>query len=191
MKTQAFFSTLLLLLLLSACSLFDRDRPVPEPQLPPLTNVGANTFGCLVDGELWLPESDNWSYVPVRGMFSNGTLLTIGHRINGKDSISQGLILKVIGVFHPDTFHLGYWERDYPFEASNASFADFGNVFFDYQTQGMQASADAGTVIITSIDTASTSATRHVAGTFEFKGFNEETNRWVSITEGRFDVELP
>ena len=28
----------------------------PEPQLPPATQTGANTFGCLVNGQLWLPE---------------------------------------------------------------------------------------------------------------------------------------
>jgi len=25
-------------------------------QLPPITTTGANTFGCLVNGEVWLPK---------------------------------------------------------------------------------------------------------------------------------------
>jgi hypothetical protein len=28
-----------------------------EPQLPPITQTGAGTFGCLVNGDIWLPES--------------------------------------------------------------------------------------------------------------------------------------
>ena len=30
--------------------------PTPEQQLPGLTTTGENTFGCLVNGEAWLPE---------------------------------------------------------------------------------------------------------------------------------------
>lgn len=187
--TILFFS----LLFLSGCSLFfDREpRETPAPTLPEITAEGANTFGCLVDGEVWLPESDNWSYVPVRGTFSNGSLLIDTNKIISDDTTFQGVTLKVIGLYKPDTFYLGFWERDFPVEASNASFVEFGNEFLDYQTQGMESSAEAGTVIITSIDTASTSSIRHVAGTFEFKGFNKETNQWISIEEGRFDVDLP
>jgi hypothetical protein len=33
--------------------------PVPVPaidQLPPITQTGANTFGCLINGNVWLPK---------------------------------------------------------------------------------------------------------------------------------------
>ena len=30
-----------------------------EEKLPPITEEGANTFGCLVDGEVWLPKGGN------------------------------------------------------------------------------------------------------------------------------------
>jgi len=31
-----------------------------EEQLPPITTTGANTFGCLVNGNTWLPYG-SWS----------------------------------------------------------------------------------------------------------------------------------
>jgi len=30
----------------------------PTPGLPPLTNEGKNTFGCLVNGEIWIAKTD-------------------------------------------------------------------------------------------------------------------------------------
>ena len=53
MKFSYYFSLLWLLCLpvLQTCSLL----PKPEPTLPSETQIGANTFGCLVNGKLWLP----------------------------------------------------------------------------------------------------------------------------------------
>jgi hypothetical protein len=48
-----FFS---LTLLLGACELFPEAEP--ENVLPPITQEGANTFGCKVNGEVWLPYKD-------------------------------------------------------------------------------------------------------------------------------------
>jgi len=32
--------------------------PDPEPELPPITHEGKNTFGCLVNGKVWVAEVD-------------------------------------------------------------------------------------------------------------------------------------
>jgi hypothetical protein len=37
----------------------ENTTPTPEQQLPGLTTTGENTFGCLVNGEAWLPEGGN------------------------------------------------------------------------------------------------------------------------------------
>jgi hypothetical protein len=57
-----FFS---LTLLFGACELFPEAEP--ENTLPPITQVGANTFGCKVNGEVWLPKNEP-------GLFSNSAL---------------------------------------------------------------------------------------------------------------------
>ncbi len=51
-------NTILLLLTLFtlSCCKNDDDTPTnPIDQLPPATQVGANTFGCLLDGQAFLP----------------------------------------------------------------------------------------------------------------------------------------
>ena len=45
--------TLLLVGFLSGCSTESNN---PESQLPPITHSGANTFGCLIDGRLFIPR---------------------------------------------------------------------------------------------------------------------------------------
>jgi hypothetical protein len=45
--------TVLLLALLTGCS---NDSNNPESQLPPITHTGENTFGCLIDGRLFIPR---------------------------------------------------------------------------------------------------------------------------------------
>jgi len=45
------------LLVFNCCNKKDDDAPTnPIDQLPPATQTGANTAGCLVDGEAFLPK---------------------------------------------------------------------------------------------------------------------------------------
>jgi len=50
MKKRSFF----LLVIISIIS-FQCKKSVQEDQLPPITTIGANTFGCLINGNVWLP----------------------------------------------------------------------------------------------------------------------------------------
>ncbi len=48
---------ILFLLFMSGCELFkSADK---TDQLPPATQEGKNTFGCLVNGKVWLPKGNN------------------------------------------------------------------------------------------------------------------------------------
>ena len=47
------------LLLLTQCASCKDDDPSPLEQLPPATQTGANTFGCLVNGQAYLPKGSN------------------------------------------------------------------------------------------------------------------------------------
>ena len=52
------FITLLLITLVSACKKEEDTIPLsPMEQLPPITEIGANTGGCLVNGEAFLPDN--------------------------------------------------------------------------------------------------------------------------------------
>ena len=48
---------------LACCNKDDNPIPTnPVDQLPPATQTGANTFGCLIDGEIFKPGLTNNSY---------------------------------------------------------------------------------------------------------------------------------
>lgn len=52
MKTKLILLLLLLTPLLYSCeSIFGED----EPELPPITTTGEDTFGCKIDGKVFVP----------------------------------------------------------------------------------------------------------------------------------------
>ncbi len=52
-------------------------EPVTEDQLPPITETGANTFGCLINGKVFIPK-DKTGYTPPGGGTPKGLEVTIG-----------------------------------------------------------------------------------------------------------------
>ena len=56
---HAYFLALLLAALLGLSQCKKKRDPAPEDQLPPATQTGANTFGCLVNGQPWTPQGYN------------------------------------------------------------------------------------------------------------------------------------
>ena len=80
MKTNNNFlkSIVYLALVLFAFSCEKPPEPEPvsqEPVMPPLTHTGANTFGCYIDGELFVANEGPsvWSIPPVSGSFDEET----------------------------------------------------------------------------------------------------------------------
>ena len=58
------FLIIITTLFLACCSKNDSPSQTPTAvsQLPPATQTGANTFGCLLDGEIFKPGITNNSY---------------------------------------------------------------------------------------------------------------------------------
>ena len=86
------------LLLLTQCSKC-KNTPAPaDPaaQLPPATQTGANTFGCLVNGQPFTPQGNtgtsnfNASY---DSGFSGGTLDIRAYNCSGDCTNAKGTIL--------------------------------------------------------------------------------------------------
>ncbi|TYP96485.1 hypothetical protein C7447_10751 [Tenacibaculum adriaticum] len=54
--------TLKTVLLLAAITFFNcsnNDDPIVQDQLPHITQTGANTFGCIINGEVLIPKNSN------------------------------------------------------------------------------------------------------------------------------------
>lgn len=99
---------LFLTLFILTCCDKDDDKPkTPIEQLPPTTQTGANTFGCLLDGEAFKPGSHNNSYQCFYQYVDGGYYFYLGadkisnNILTGislgteKMSISEGQILKL------------------------------------------------------------------------------------------------
>jgi len=175
-----YFPTLLLLtasLLLSQCK---KDNADPLDKLPPTTQTGANTFGCLVNGQAWTPKGYNGyanytvNYDPT---YRNGTLNVATYRLSGSGSDQQD-----VAVYSDSLRSAGA----YPLTTRGKH----GAVFLNRQTNCRYYSTDAntycrGTLIITRLDlTAGV-----ISGTFAFTLYKPGCDS-IRVTNGRFDKKL-
>jgi hypothetical protein len=69
MKISVYIIILFCSIILSCCK--DSDPPTPTPpveeQLPPITTTGAGTFGCKVNGKVWVAKSNKTGWLPTYG----------------------------------------------------------------------------------------------------------------------------
>lgn len=80
----------------------DPDDPTQQDQLPPITQTGAYTFGCLLDGEVWVPKHYSNSIVNPPVVLqayldeTNGNLFQVIANHDRKDVNSP---LQILGLF--------------------------------------------------------------------------------------------
>lgn len=140
--------------------------------LPKATQEGKNTFGCLVDGNAYIPTLGSAISINSRELLE---AYIYQHRdlvVSAKGGGAITIILR--NRFAPGTYPLGY------LQAGNYS---------TYTISGRTHYTDVdhmGTVTLTRIDTVAKIA----AGTFEFTALDYQSGKIVTITEGRFDVRL-
>lgn len=159
-----------------------RKKPVdPIDQLPPETQTGANTFGCLVDGKVFIPKGDPFGG-PIKKaayQFVNGgfRFLISGSRSTSSETAS-------IGIF-ADSLQLsvGIYDltnKDIPSKLyGQYAIAQLGTLGETYLTN----QTNRGQLVIKKFDTVN----QIVSGTFWFDAKN--VNGQISqIKEGRFDL---
>ena len=167
-----------MLLMVSNCNKNDDDQPTnPIDQLPPATQTGAQTFGCLINGEAFVPPSFGSNSPSAFYQFVGGAY-TLG--ISG--GTGGGTELKSI--------NLGC--LDMPLiEEINYNLLEFvtGNYFGEYYLGGGNGEIysttvnNPGTLTITRFDQDNFI----ISGTFEFTVVDNDGNE-INITNGRFDM---
>lgn len=150
-----------------------------KKQLPPITQNGAGTFGCLVNGEVWVAKSrlfgspigaSNNQWEDKRWVI-NGAAENSGISIHVcKDSVLKGeSTLKGSFEFEDNCSNgMIYLEQNTPQTAS-------------FQTSNK----DTGKVYISRFDAAN----QIISGTFYFDVVNS-TGEKIEIRDGRFDVKF-
>lgn len=178
MKPNAWLLLLGVLLGLSQCK---KKSPDPVDQLPPATQTGAGTFGCLVNGQVWMPQGNDGTsnYTVSYDTFPDGGLLEIAtYRIDGPGvSDFQSLSLWTKQLNNPGAFS---------FQNTQTAIARFN----DQKTNCFWRSSDPntyrrGTLTLTRLDRQA----GIISGTFEFTLAKPGCDS-VRVTQGRFDRKL-
>ena len=162
--------------------------PAPPVQLPAETQRGANTFGCLLNGEVWEGASHG-SLGHIVPAVPN-VYYSLGHfqlSAAGRTALKDSFVDFDFNIPHlvgPGVYYLITQPGQ-----GNTPYAQISSVKANYSTN----STHTGTLIITALDTVS--ARKFVAGRFEFTaqptaGAPAGYPTDLTVTQGRFDVEL-
>lgn len=151
-----------------------------EAQLPPATQTGANTFGCKVNGKVFVPRDGRgkpglivqYTYLgtgPGGGWYLNMPPTNWVPNPPISVNITTDSLLVQEGVTYP--FRSGKGN-------AKAAYAD-GNGY-------TKLDSDSGSLTITKFDKTN----GILSGTFYFTGTNTSTNEKVQVTDGSFDVRF-
>jgi len=159
-------ATLIALLTAAGCNEDDPSSKDPIDQLPPPTQEGENTFGCLVNGEAWVPQSsiDN-------SAIYQSDFLTIGANFEERE---QNII---IWLSEQELKLQPYLLNS---QSVNKAFLFNPVSDCDYETYDPQS----GKLTIEFLDFEDFI----IAGTFEFEAVSDDCQDTVRVTEGRFDL---
>ncbi|WKS95541.1 DUF6252 family protein [Riemerella columbina] len=177
----------LFLALLVGLSLTTCREKEPDPNiLPPATQSGANTAGCLVNGKVWVASkksSTRGFYVGATGaeIYSDGTF-KIGvefKNVSNKSYIKMGIKKIKLEL-----------NKEYTIPINSPLGENIGGAFYvqhsvigpAYYTKSPDYT---GKIKITRLDIPN----EIISGTFEFDAVDEDGNV-VHITEGRFDKKF-
>ncbi len=167
MKTKLILFALSLQLFV-ACNKDDDKPQNPIDQLPPATQTGANTFGCLINGEPFVVSNTS-----NQTAIYQGGVLQIGGSIDNSDMdvniilrISESISINTIYSLTNITFNQSLFINN-----GNGCYYDFANTI-------------SGSVTITNFDQTNFI----IAGTFNFSTETNECEN-ITITNGRFDLQ--
>ncbi|WP_426493370.1 hypothetical protein [Hymenobacter sp. 102] len=170
----------LALLLLTQCSSCKESDPAPAPlpELPPATQTGARTFGCLVNGKPFVAKGINL----VRGEWLSNTdwVVSAGARSqNDKFNVYMILTDSLLPVAKP--YPLRSVSSNYPTSKLVGFTTNANTEQCDYKGTRIRT----GTLTITRFDAVA----RIMAGSFAFTLYEPGCDS-LRVTDGRFDVQF-
>ena len=173
------FILLLSLSLTVACNDDDDGGTPDDPtsQLPPATQTGAQTFGCLIDGQPFVPDRFGSGRPSAFYQFVDGAFTLGISGSSGGGSSMQGMSL---GGFDIDALQ----EITYVLESENSG--DLSGIYRiggGIELRSPTSNNLPGNMIITNFDEDNFI----ISGTFDFTVKDNNGND-INITEGRFDL---
>jgi hypothetical protein len=149
------------------------DTPLTEEdKLPPATQEGKGTFGCLVNGKVWKPKSGGLLQPGIQPSYNEVN----GHFQLFLKNENSNIRLNVLDFFTIGKLNLTKEQSYFSDTASACVSLDGLKEFTDIE---------GGPIIFTTIDLIK----GIISGTFDFTGKNIECQDSVIITSGRFDIK--
>jgi hypothetical protein len=176
-------------LFLFALTLFNCENNDPQDQLPPITQIGANTFGAIVDGRVFVPK-DSEGFVAPGGRNTEAIRITSGvgiNNINYYAIAASNYVNSNIYIYIPEERPQ---QKEYTFQLSPGipSSLDkpvFPHLFCNINDKKYISYENSGIINFETVD-----FTKQVcAGNFYAKLKNEnDENDIIEIKNGQFDL---
>ena len=167
--------------LLFTLTFFNCENNDPQDQLPPITQTGENTFGAIVDGNIFIPK-DKTGYSAPGGGRPRGISVLRG---TSYFSIAVSNYNNVyMYIYIPKNVPL---ETTYNFKLSggNPANGDEPHCFAIINDIGYISYENSGTITFTKIDEIK----GIISGIFSLKLKNKDNEtEIIEITDGRFDI---
>ncbi|CAL2076396.1 conserved exported protein of unknown function [Tenacibaculum sp. 190524A02b] len=172
------------LLAISFTNCYKDEAPLPPlQQLPPMTQVGANTVGCLVNGEAFLPKGSNPTGSPIVTCFyqflDGNYEFGLGFNNNEKKPLVRRVSIQTnkLKFTEGQTYDL---KAETSEDSAYAYFILGGNQY-GYGTTN----TFTGELTITKLDPTKAI----ISGTFWFDAKRANTDEVIKIRDGRFDMQ--
>ncbi len=182
MKTILKFSVLSVGLLLTTCK--DRTTEEFQDRLPPITQNGANTAGCLVNGKVLIPRNGTRNLGGPSAYGLSISRLYGSFRLDIKNYKNGGFVHMYIRKLDDNKVIYNIEQSDgEPFEPhSNSSESQ---LYVAYNNNIYISSTNSGTINITK------SSYPIISGTFSASLYNKDNpSEKINITDGRFDINV-
>jgi len=170
--------------LLSLVFLISCKKNVDE--LPAATQSGANTFGCRIDGNIWVPQKNPvfpGADILESMQLPNKDLYIRARNFNSSPNETE------FEIFIKEMDGPGVYTFNTTLSAPNtaASYIYYVKRNINPQNEWMTSASYTGTVTITAYDTVQ----RFVSGTFQLQAINlYNAPMPITVSDGRFDVKI-
>lgn len=156
------------------CPLFYGSCNEDEDELPPITMEGKNTFGCFVNGKLFITKAP----IGQSGLHAEISTYpdTVGVIIYASNSSVNKVL--VISIYDSPTLQTGksYDLTNPNFQVQYTDYANTNSCTYE--------SVQNGFITLSKFDLSKSI----VSGTFQFDIFGSNCKDSISITQGRFDT---
>ncbi|HEY2722167.1 MAG TPA: hypothetical protein VGI82_10605 [Chitinophagaceae bacterium] len=187
MQPKALFPVFLVIVIVSFSLQCKKDKVSNTIELPPITQEGKNTFGCRVNGKVWIPSFKcqlfgnqcaelEYTVIP---QFSGSDTSLFFSLSAGNDAGNHQYF--VIAPVRPGSFIKGVGNYS---DSISVNFFGYLGDFWKYDATFTRMLYPVFN--ITTIDAEK----KVVAGTFSFTLFTQDLKDSAVITDGRFDLQF-